>query len=78
MPGDAAGPCVSQALPCRALLTVMGTRPVPGPAGTGPAADDLYLMAHHEPTGRLLLRPRAPGTGLAGHSRIPGAAAAQR
>src|SRR5260370_2762143 len=35
-------------------------------AGTGRLADDLYLMAHHEATGRLLLHPRAAGLGLAG------------
>jgi hypothetical protein len=35
-------------------------------AGTGRLADDLYLMAHHERTGRLLLAPRAAGLGLAG------------
>ena len=35
-------------------------------AGTGRLADDLYLMAHHETTGRPLLQPRAAGLGLAG------------
>jgi hypothetical protein len=37
-----------------------------GLAGTGRVADDLYLMAHHELTGRPFLRSRALGTGLAG------------
>ncbi len=37
-----------------------------GLGGTGLAADDLYLMAHHEVSGRPLLQPRALGTGLAG------------
>jgi hypothetical protein len=34
--------------------------------GTGLVADDLYLMAHHEATGRPYLHPRALGLGLAG------------
>jgi hypothetical protein len=34
--------------------------------GTGRLADDLYLMAHHEITGRPHLQPRAVGLGLAG------------
>jgi len=37
-----------------------------GLAGTGLVADDLYLMAHHELTGRPLLQPRPLGIGLAG------------
>ena len=40
--------------------------PVPGLGGTGYLADDLYLMSHHERTGRLLLSSRAAGLGLAG------------
>jgi hypothetical protein len=35
-------------------------------AGTGRLADDLYLMAHNENTGKLQLSPRALGLGLAG------------
>jgi Golgi phosphoprotein 3 GPP34 len=35
-------------------------------AGTGRLADDLYLVAHHEVTGRPYLSSRAAGTGLAG------------
>jgi hypothetical protein len=35
-------------------------------AGTGRLADDLYLMAHDENTGRPQLQPRAMGMGLAG------------
>jgi hypothetical protein len=35
-------------------------------AGTGRLADDLYLMAHHDVTGRPYLQPRATGIGLAG------------
>jgi hypothetical protein len=35
-------------------------------AGTGLLADDLYLMAHHDVTGRPYLQPRAIGIGLAG------------
>jgi Golgi phosphoprotein 3 (GPP34) len=35
-------------------------------AGTGRLADDLYLMAHDENTGRPQLQPRALGMGLAG------------
>jgi hypothetical protein len=40
--------------------------PVPGLGGTGYLADDLYLMSHHERSGRPLLSPRAVGLGLAG------------
>jgi hypothetical protein len=40
--------------------------PVPGLGGTGRVADDLYLIAHHELTGRAHLQPRALGLGLAG------------
>jgi len=39
---------------------------VPGLTGTGRLADDLYLMAHHEISGKPLLQPRAVGLGLAG------------
>jgi hypothetical protein len=35
-------------------------------SGTGRLADDLYLMAHHEVSGKPLLQPRAVGLGLAG------------
>ena len=43
----------------------------PGPldaglSGTGLVADDLYLMAHDDRTGKPLLPPRPLGTGLAG------------
>jgi hypothetical protein len=41
-------------------------RPVPGLGGTGRVADELYLIAHHELTGRAHLAPRAVGLGLAG------------
>jgi Golgi phosphoprotein 3 (GPP34) len=46
-------------------------RPVPGfehsrLAGTGRVADDLYLIAHHELSGRPYLSPRSAGIGLAG------------
>jgi hypothetical protein len=34
--------------------------------GTGRLADDLYLVAHHEITGKPHLQPRALGLGLAG------------
>lgn len=34
--------------------------------GTGRVGDDLYLMAHHDVTGKALLSPRAVGLGLAG------------
>jgi hypothetical protein len=37
-----------------------------GLGGTGLVADDLYLMAHHEVSGRPWLQPRALGIGLAG------------
>src|ERR1039457_6469058 len=39
---------------------------VPGLSGTGRLADDLYLLAHHEITGKPHLQPRAVGLGLAG------------
>lgn len=35
-------------------------------SGTGLVADDLYLLAHHEVSGRAHLQPRAIGLGLAG------------
>lgn len=35
-------------------------------AGTGRVADDLYLIAHHEISGRPYLSPRSAGVGLAG------------
>jgi Golgi phosphoprotein 3 (GPP34) len=41
-------------------------RPAPGLGGTGRVADELYLIAHHELTGRPHLAPRAVGLGLAG------------
>ena len=50
-------------------MTIPASDPrLPGPhlAGTGRLADDLYLLAHHERTGRPLLSPRAAGLGLAG------------
>ncbi len=37
-----------------------------GLSGTGLVADDLYLMAHHEVTGKPFVQPRPLGTGLAG------------
>jgi Golgi phosphoprotein 3 GPP34 len=39
---------------------------VTGLGGTGRLADDLYLLAHHETTGKPHLQPRAAGLGLAG------------
>jgi hypothetical protein len=39
---------------------------VAGLSGTGRLADDLYLIAHHEQTGKPHLQPRALGLGLAG------------
>jgi hypothetical protein len=41
-------------------------RPRPGLGGTGRVADELYLIGHHEVTGRMHLSPRAAGLGLAG------------
>lgn len=41
-------------------------RPQPGLSGTGRVADDLYLIAHHEVSGRPYLSPRTSGIGLAG------------
>jgi Golgi phosphoprotein 3 (GPP34) len=35
-------------------------------AGTGRVADELYLIGHHEVTGRPYLSPRSAGTGVAG------------
>ena len=37
-----------------------------GLGGTGLVADDLYLMAHHEISGKPFLQPRPLGIGLAG------------
>ncbi len=37
-----------------------------GLAGTGLVADDMYLMAHHDLTGKPLLQPRPLSLGLAG------------
>lgn len=37
-----------------------------GLSGTGRLADDLWLVAHHEQTGKPHLQPRALGLGLAG------------
>jgi hypothetical protein len=39
---------------------------VAGLSGTGRLADDLWLVAHHEQTGKPHLQPRALGLGLAG------------
>jgi len=39
---------------------------VAGLSGTGRLTDDLYLVAHHEQTGKPHLQPRALGLGLAG------------
>jgi len=50
-------------------MTIPASNPrVPAPqlAGTGRLADDLFLLAHHERTGRPVLSPRAAGLGLAG------------
>jgi Golgi phosphoprotein 3 (GPP34) len=41
-------------------------RPHPGLGGTGRVADELYLIGHHEVTGRAHVSPRAAGLGLAG------------
>jgi Golgi phosphoprotein 3 (GPP34) len=41
-------------------------RPRPRLGGTGRVADELYLIAHRELTGRAHLAPRAVGLGLAG------------
>jgi hypothetical protein len=41
-------------------------RPRPGLGGTGRVADELYLIGHHEQTGRAHIQPRAAGLGLAG------------
>ena len=47
-----------------------------GLGGTGLVADDLYLLAHDDRTGKPLLQPRALGIGLAGallaELRLPG------
>jgi hypothetical protein len=40
--------------------------PASGLGGTGLVADDLYLLAHHDVSGRPLLRPRPLGIGLGG------------
>jgi Golgi phosphoprotein 3 (GPP34) len=40
--------------------------PARGLSGTGLVADDLYLLAHEESSGKAVLQPAALGTGLAG------------
>ena len=40
--------------------------PARGLSGTGLVADDLYLLAHEEGSGKAVLQPAALGTGLAG------------
>ncbi len=40
--------------------------PARGLSGTGLVADDLYLLAHEEGSGKPVLQPSALGTGLAG------------
>jgi len=56
MTAPPSGPVVPPELSsCRASLT-----------GTGMLADDLYLLAHHDVSGRPFLQPRAIGIGLAG------------
>jgi len=40
--------------------------PVPQLGGTGRVADDMYLMAHNDLSGKPYLQPRALGLGLAG------------
>jgi Golgi phosphoprotein 3 (GPP34) len=39
---------------------------MPELVGTGRIADDLYLLAHHDATGKPFLQSRALGVGLAG------------
>jgi hypothetical protein len=53
------------------MHTYMPLSSMPGPvnwrlAGSGLLSDDLFLIAHHEVTGRPYLRPRELGIGLAG------------
>ncbi|HEY5985743.1 MAG TPA: GPP34 family phosphoprotein, partial [Streptosporangiaceae bacterium] len=38
----------------------------PGLSGTGRVADDVWLLAHHELTGKPYVAPRAVGLGVAG------------
>jgi hypothetical protein len=48
------------------MESTLSKQPVLTLRGTGRLADDLWLMAHHEITGRPHLAPRAMGLGLAG------------
>src|ERR1700761_6136153 len=48
------------------MATMGERRPMASLAGTGLIADDLYLLAHDDASGKLFLRPRALGIGLAG------------
>jgi Golgi phosphoprotein 3 (GPP34) len=50
---------------CAGVAGVTGVRPA-RLSGTGRIADDLYLMAHNDRTGKPYLQPRAIGLGLAG------------
>ncbi len=49
-----------------------------GLGGTGLAADDLYLMAHHEVSGKLLLQPRVPVMPLSRAARSQASRAGRR
>jgi Golgi phosphoprotein 3 (GPP34) len=50
----------------RPAMFMIGRRVVAELSGTGRLADDLYLMAHHEVSGKPFLPPRTMGLGLAG------------
>jgi len=52
--------------PGSALSSFPSVVPVADLSGTGRVADDLYLLAHNELTGRPYVQPRALGLGLAG------------
>lgn len=72
MPADQAAPGAgrTQGRPGRRCGGQAGERRAAGLmaslSGTGRLADDLYLMAHNDVTGRPYLQPRATGIGLAG------------
>jgi hypothetical protein len=64
MPEPDGWPREAPGVPGSGLLT--GARAIPQLTGTGRLADDLYLIAHSDVTGRPCLQPRALGLGLAG------------
>ena len=64
LPGRRAAPSVQRVAPLSARGRAGGAARA-GLGGTGRVADDLWLMAHHEVSGKPFLQPRPLGIGLA-------------